>query len=154
MHSPLHALAAALCAAFLILAAGCASAPRSPLPDEKLLVAAGFKTVAARTSLQQQHLQTLQQGAISQMQQTGKHYYVYPDVPNSRLYVGTPKEYQAYLALLSRNGLPQPTPSDATTRDIRSYLRQDAAMTQADAQAATIPPWAIWPDFGDLGWVP
>ena len=143
-----------LSATFLLLAAGCANAPQSPPPSEDLLVAAGFKTVVARTPAQQQHLQTLQQGSVSQYQQTGKHYYVYPDIPNNRLYVGTPKEYQAYLALRTRDGLPNPAPSNVSTSDMQHYLKQDAAMMKADAQDATIPPWAIWPEFGGLGWVP
>lgn len=141
--------------AVLLLAAGCATGPASPPPpNENLLVAAGFKTVAASTPVQQQHLKTLQQGTISEMQQTGRHYYVYPDVPNNRLYVGTPREYQAYLALRTRNGLPNPASANVTSADIQHYLKQDAAMIKADAQDATIPPWAIWPDFGGLGWVP
>jgi hypothetical protein len=144
-----------LVALLVTVAAGCANAPpSSPPPDVSLLVTAGFKIVAASTAVQQQHLTTMNPG-ISEMQQTGKHYYVYPDVPNNRLYIGTPKEYQAYLALRTRNGLPNPPPSNVTTADIRNYLKQDAAMIQADASPdASIPPGAIWPDFSALDWVP
>ena len=42
--------------------------------SEGLLVTAGFKTVAADTDVQQRHLQSLQQGTVSEMQQTGKHF--------------------------------------------------------------------------------
>jgi hypothetical protein len=90
------------------LRAGCATVPRTPRVSEDLLVTAGFKIVAARTDAQQQHLQTLQQGAVSEMQQTGKHFYVYPDLANRRLYVGTPKEYESYLALRTRQWIAQP----------------------------------------------
>ena len=143
-----------LAAAVLALAASCATTPKAPAVSEDLLAQAGFKTVVASTPQQQQHLQTLQQGTVSQMQQTGRHYYVYPDVPNKRLYVGTLKEYQAYLALRTSNGLPNLQAPNVTTADMQNYLKQDAAMTAADAQAATIPSYAIWPDFGGLGWVP
>jgi len=143
-----------LAAVVVALVSSCATTPRSSSVSEDLLVQAGFKTLDASTPLQQQHLQTLPQGTVSQMQQTGRHYYIYPDVPNKRLYVGTPKEYGAYVSLRTRNGLPNPQSSDVTTADMQSYLKQDAAMIKADAQDATIPSWAIWPDFGGLGWVP
>jgi len=139
---------------FVVVLASCATTSKAPAVREDLLAQAGFKTVVATTLIQQQHLQTLPQGTLTQMQQTGKHYYVYPDVPGKRLYVGTPKEYDAYVALRTRNGLPSPSASNATTADMRDYLKQDAAMTKADAQDASIPSWAIWPDFGGLGWVP
>lgn len=133
-----------------ICVAGCATAPRTPPVSEDLLVTAGFKTVAARTDVQQQHLQTLQQGAVSEMQQTGKHFYVYPDVANRRLYVGTPKEYEAYLALRTRNGLPNPAASDDASADLQQYLKRDAAMARADAQKVEAYSWTAWPDFAVL----
>jgi hypothetical protein len=141
-------------AAVVALVSSCATTPQAPAVREDLLSQAGFKTIVASTPQQQQHLLVLHQGTVSQMQQTGRHYYVYPDTANKRLYVGTPKEYQAYLALRTRNGLPNPEPPNVTTADIQNYLKQDAAMNAADAQAATIPSYAIWPDFGGLGWIP
>jgi hypothetical protein len=150
-----NAVKITLGAILLALAAACATAPAPPPPpSESLLTAAGFKAVAAATTLQQQHLRALPPGALTAVQQTGKHYYVYPDVTNNRLYVGTLKEYDAYLALRTKNGLPNPTPSNMSAEDMRSYLKQDAAMMKADAQDATIPWWAYWPEFGGLGWVP
>lgn len=137
-----------------LLAACATTPPAPPPPSERLLTDAGFKTVVATTPPQKEHLQVLQQGVVSQVQQTGRHYYVYPDAANSRLYVGTPKEYQAYLALRTKNGLPNPAPVDTTTADMRNYLRQDAAMQKADAFDRQIPPWAVWPDFANLGWIP
>jgi hypothetical protein len=131
--------------------AGCASPPAPP--SECMLSAAGFKALVASTPLQQQHLRMLQAGQVTAVQQTGKHYYVYPDLANHRLYVGTPKEYQAYLALRTRDNMAnQPSVNATAASDMRSYLKQDAAMEKADAQDATIPSWAIWPEFGGLGW--
>ena len=140
-------------ALLLALAAGCASTPPSP-PSESLLSTAGFKTIVASTPAQQQHLKWLPANQVTAMQQTGKHYYVYPDAANSKLYVGTPKEYQAYLALRTQNNLPNPAPAGSAAADRQSYFKQDAAMVKADAQDATIPSWAIWPEFGALGWIP
>jgi hypothetical protein len=131
----------------LALLAACATTVQAPQVSENLLADAGFKTVAAITPLQQQHLRTLQQGVVSEMQQTGKHYYVYPDVADNRLYVGTPDEFRAYQELRSRNGLPNPPPSNATNADLRQYLKRDAAMTQADAQKMEGFSWESWPDF-------
>jgi hypothetical protein len=136
----------------LALVAACASAP-SP-PSENLLTSAGFKTLTATTPIQKQHLQSLPQAQLTQMQQNGKHYYVYPDVAGGRLFVGTPKEYQAYLALRTQNGLANPGPSNQAAANEAQYARQDAAMVKADNQDATIPSWAFWPEFGGLGWIP
>jgi len=137
----------------LALAASCATTLPPP-PSESLLTSAGFKTVAATTNLQQEHLKALPTSQLTELQQTGKHYYVYPDVANNRLYVGTPKEYRAYLALRSQHGMANPAPGSAAGADVQSYLKQDAAMVKADTQDAAIPSWEVWPDFGGLGWIP
>ena len=143
-----------LAALVLILASACATTNAPPPPDTRLLTDAGFKTLPAATAQQEQHLRSLPPSTLTEWQQTGKHYYVYPDVVANKLYVGTPKEYQAYLALRTKNGLANPAPTNATTADMQSYLKQDAAMQKADALAAQVPPWAIWPDFANLGWIP
>ncbi len=144
-------------ALLLTFAAGCASAPdRTPsLPSESLLAAAGFKTLAAETPQQLQHLQRLHPDQVTAVQLTGKHYYVYPDVAKNRLYVGTPKEYEAYLALRTKNGLPNPASAASDTASMHQYMmKQDRNMARINAQDATIPSWAIWPEFGGLGWIP
>ena len=140
----------------LPLVAGCAGPASSPasLPNESLLAAAGFKTIAATTPDQKRHLEWLHPDQVTAVQLTGKHYYVYPDVAKNQLYVGTPKEYEAYLALRTKSGLPAPAPAASEASDMQRYGKQDAAMAKANAQAATIPSWAIWGEFGNLGWVP
>jgi hypothetical protein len=136
----------------LALCAGCATTPAPPQVSENLLTAAGFQTVDAQTDQQRQHLQALEQGALSEIQRTGKHYYVYPDVAGRRLYVGTPNEYQKYLDLRRRNGLPNPPASNATSTDMQQYLQRDAAMAKADTQVREAYPWAMWPDFAVMIW--
>ena len=148
-----------LVAAALLLPviAGCAGTTSSPssLPSESLLAAAGFKTLDANSPEQKRHLQWLHPDQVTAVQLTGKHYYVYPDVAKNQLYVGTPKEYEAYLALRTKNGLPNPTPSDWDAARMHQYMmKQDQSMAKINAQDATIPSWAIWPAFGGLGWVP
>ena len=143
----------AVAAMLLAFAAGCATAPPPP-PREDLLTAAGFKSLVAGTELQRQHLASLPPGQLTGMQRTGRHYYVYPDVAGNRLYVGTPKEYQAYLALRTKNNLPNPPPEDSNAAFMQQYMKRDAAIEKDNAQAATIPSWAVWPEFGGLGWIP
>src|SRR5689334_11756529 len=77
------------------LSSGCASTPPPALPDETQLSAAGFKVVSATTKEQQEHLQSLNPGKITELQRTGRHFFVYPDPARNRIYVGTPKEYAA-----------------------------------------------------------
>jgi hypothetical protein len=127
------------------LVLGSTSTPASPPPQvESLLVAAGFKTVVASTDKQLQQLPTLPAGQVTVVSQTGKNFFVYPDLANNRVYVGTAKEYQAYLKLRAQNNLPTPDPQ-------ASYFQQDAAMRKADARDASVP-WELWPSFNDLGW--
>jgi hypothetical protein len=136
-------------AAFAVLAliAGCASGPPAA-QVETLLTAAGFKTAVASTDKQLRQIPTLPAGQVTVVTQTGKNWFLYPDLARNRVYVGTEKEYRAYLKLRAQNNLPQVEP-------MASYYGQDAAMSAASAYAA--PPvtplaWEGWPEFGALGW--
>ena len=127
--------------------AGCGSAPpAAPTPQvESLLTAAGFKVVVPTTEKQIQLLPTLTAGQVTVVNQTGKIWYVYPDRVNNRAYVGTEKEYRAYLALRAQNNLPDVDPQ-------ASYFKQDQAMTATTARYAEVPNWGEWPEFAGLGW--
>jgi hypothetical protein len=127
----------------LALVVGCASTPPAP-PAESLLLAAGFKTVVASTAKQLQHLPTLPAGQVTVVTQTGKNYYVYPDLAKNQIYVGTDKQYQAYLKLRQQNNLPNVNAEAA-------YFKQDAAMKNATVRDESAP-WLLWPDFDGLGW--
>ena len=143
--------------ALLPFATSCGGPTSSPasLPDESLLSDAGFKTIAADTAERKRHLQGLPQNQVTAVQQTGQHFYVYPDVTRNQLYVGTPKEYGAYLALRTRNGLPDPTPQDLETARLHQTMeKQEDRMAKINTQDASIPSWAVWPVFGGLGWIP
>jgi hypothetical protein len=128
----------------LLALVGCAGTPPAPPPTENLLVTAGFKTVVASTAQQLQHLPTLPAGRVTVVTQTGKNYFVYPDLAKNQIYVGTEKQYQAYLKLRAQNNLPTVNPEAA-------YFKQDAAMRNATVRDESAP-WLMWPDFNGLGW--
>jgi len=123
---------------------GCASAPPPP-PNDALLSEAGFKTVVATTDKQLRQLPKLPAGQVTSVTQTGKNWFVYPDYAHNRVYVGTEKEYRAYLALRAQHGLPG-VDAEAST------FKQDTAMTAKSARYASIPDWEPWPAFDELAW--
>ena len=136
--------------AVLVLVTGCANTgtsaqSASPTPQtEALLSAAGFKTVVASTDKQLQEIPKLPAGQVTVMSNTGKNYFVYPDLARKQIYVGTEKEYQAYLKLRAQNNMPNVDPE-------ASYAKQDAAMRKADVRDNSVY-WELFPDFNGLGW--
>jgi len=143
------AMAGALAAG--ILAAGCAgslpSAPPPP-PETSQLLAAGFHVMVATTQEQQQHLRALPQGKLIAWQRNGKEYYVYPVPGRNELYVGTPKEYEAYRRVVPASG---PTPAQQSAADVASYEKQDAGM-QFNTNRDLADPYYFWNSFDGLGY--
>jgi hypothetical protein len=138
----------ALAAALLV--AACVATPQTPPPpDESRLLAAGFKVIVAKTQEQQQHLRTLAPGKLTELQRNGTHFYVYPDAAMNRLYVGTPKEYQAYQAARPGYGAAL---AGQQAADLASYDKQDAAMSAYTARDLA-DPYYFWPAFVGL-WQP
>ena len=133
--------------AMIALVAGCGSNPTAPpvAPlNESLLSAAGFKTVLATNDKQLQEIPKLPAGQITVMSNTGKNFFVYPDLAKKQIYVGTEKEYQAYLKLRAQNNLPATDPE-------ASYAKQDEAMRKAIVRDNSVY-WELFPDFNGLGW--
>ena len=131
--------------AVLVLGSACAPAPPAPSPKaESLLLIAGFKIVTASTDAQLKQIPTLPAGQVTVITQTGKNYFVYPDLPKNRVFVGTQKEYQTYLKLRKVNDLPDVDPQ-------ASYVKQDTAMMKADQRDTSLP-WEAWPRFDLLNW--
>ena len=133
--------------AVIALVVGCGGTPTAPpvAPlNESLLSAAGFKTVVASTDKQLQEIPKLPAGQITVMSNTGKNYFVYPDLAKKQIYVGTEKEYQTYLKLRAQNNLPAKDPE-------ASYAKQDEAMRKAIARDNSVY-WELFPDFNGLGW--
>lgn len=141
LWNPIPVICAAALAAWL---AACAGAAPSTQQTESLLTAAGFKTVKASTATQLQHLPTLPPGQVTMVTQTGKNWFVYPDLPNNQIYVGTEKEYQAYLKLAG--------PAGGSDGGMNAQIqKQDTAMTKYDQATAGVI-WESWPSFNGLHW--
>ena len=131
-----------------VLCTGCATAPPPPAPPNKdQLVAAGFRVVDAKTRLQQEHLEALPQGRVSEWQRTGKTFFVYPDPAKKQLYVGTQKEYDAYRVLAPATG---PSLAQQHAADMAAYNKTDAMM-QTYTNRDLSDPWSFWDDIDGLG---
>jgi hypothetical protein len=128
------------------IAFGCAT-PGPPPLDESQLLAAGFKVVPAKTQQQFEHLQSLPPNKLTEWQNTGRHYFMYPDVAKRQLYVGRPQEYQAYLRLAPGAG---PTLAQQSASDMAHYAKQDAGMGLLTTRDQNDPYW-FW-GLDDLGW--
>jgi len=85
---------------------------------------------------------------VTEWQRTGKHFFVYPDPARNQLYVGTPKEYEAYRRLAPGGG---PTLAQQQAADMASYGKQDAAM-QMYTNRDLADPYYFWDSFDGLGW--
>jgi hypothetical protein len=95
--------------ALLALAVGCASTSTQTQSVPDMLIASGFQA-RTPTSTQQDKLQSLTAGQISQINAYGLTLYVYPDWPNHRVLVGGPTQYQAYQQYRQSHNLPAENP--------------------------------------------
>ena len=116
--------------AVTLLATGCAAVATTAPIDERQLLDAGFKVLAATTKVQEEWVHSLPPGKIRAMQRTGKKYFIYPDSSRNQVYVGGPKEYEDYVQIH-----PEHRVADAREAEIAASAYR---MKQADAmQAAT-----------------
>lgn len=128
-----------------LLVGGAAAAP--PRIDESELLASGFKVLVATTSAQQEWVQRLPPGQIRPMQRTGKKFFIYPDASRKQVYVGGPKEYDAYRQLHPESKL---ATREAAKKGDAYRLKQDDSMRKATARDLTDPFLGV--DWFDLGW--
>jgi len=119
--------------ALLALAIGCASTSTQTQSEQDLLIAAGFKVVTPKTTVQQQKLQSLPPGQLAMITKGGQTYYVFPDAANNRALVGGPKQYQAYQQYRLQRNL-------AAEQLATAQAYQDASMN-----------WGGWGGWG-MGW--
>jgi hypothetical protein len=77
------------------------------------------------------------------------YHFVYPDAAKQQIYVGTPKEYEAYLRL--RPGESGARRWRRQLADLASYNKQDAAM-QMYTTRDLADPYYFWDSFDGLGW--
>jgi len=132
-------------AATVFVASGAAAA--TPRIDESQLLELGFKVLAATTKAQQDWVRSLPPGQIRPMQRTGKKFYIYPDAPRNQIYVGGPKEYEAYVQLHPES---KPGTQDAANKARVYRGKQDAAMREATGRDLSDP--FLGASWADLGW--
>jgi len=119
--------------ALMAFLAGCAS---TAVNKENTLVSAGFKVITPKNATQEAKLQTLAPGRLNTVIKNGKTYYVYPDAPHNRAYVGGVQEYNYYKVLRTKQKV-------AT-----SNLMED----QEDRPIAADLNWSSDSSWGGNGW--
>jgi hypothetical protein len=142
LRNVLWALAAAL------LAAGCATVATTAPIDERQLLDAGFKVLVATTKVQEEWVRDLPPGKIRPMQRTGKKYFIYPDSSRNQLYVGGPKEYEAYVQLHPEHRVEDAREVETASREYR--MKQADAMEAATARDLSNPFLGV--TWADLLW--
>jgi len=129
----------------VFVAAGAAAA--TPRIDESQLSELGFKVLVATTKVQQDWVKSLPPGQIRPMQRNGKKYFIYPDPSRSQIYVGGPKEYEAYRQLHPESE----TSTAAAAKKGSAYrVKQDEAMRAATQRDLSDP--FLGASWADLGW--
>jgi hypothetical protein len=113
------------------------------------LVGLGFKVLVATTSVQKDWIKTMKPGQIRAMQRTGKKYFIYPDAARDQIYVGGPKEYDAYKQRHPDSNLA----GQAEARQASEYrAKQDIEMQKATARDLSDPYyWTFTATWADLG---
>ena len=136
-----------LCALVVsVFAAGAAAAP--PRIDDSELSAAGFKVLVATTKVQEEWVRKLPPGKIRPMQRTGKKFFIYPDASRNQIYVGGPKEYEAYVQLHPENRVADAQQAEKAASAYR--MKEADAMQKATARDLSDPFLGV--SWADLGW--
>jgi hypothetical protein len=132
-----------------VLVAVGAAAATLPI-DESELLGLGFKVLVATNTAQQDWVKRMVPGQIRAMQRTGKKYFIYPDAPRNQIYVGGPKEYEAYQQLHPDSKL---AGQDGAKQASEYRAKQDTAMKKASARDLSDPYyWTNTATWADLGW--
>ena len=126
--------------------AGGAAAAASEI-DKSELLSLGFKVLVAKTASQEEWVKRLPAGEIRPMQRTGKKFFIYPDAPGKQIYVGGPKEYEAYQQLHPESTL---AARKAVTAGTEYRSKQDEVTRKATARDLTDP--FLGADWADFGW--
>lgn len=129
-----------------VFAAGAAAAP--PRIDDSELSAAGFKVLVATTKVQEEWVRKLPPGKIRAMQRTGKKFFIYPDASRNQVYVGGPKEYEAFVQLHPENRVADAQTAEKAASAYR--MKQADAMQKASARDLSNPLLGV--SWADLGW--
>jgi uncharacterized protein YdaT len=136
----------ALAASVLITGSAAAA---TPTEVQNELLGLGFKVLVATTKAQEDWIKRMAPGQIRAMQRTGKKYFIYPDAAGNQIYVGGPKEYDAYKQLHPDSKL---AGQEGAKQASEYRANQDAAMQKSTARALSDPYYwaftATWADFG------
>ncbi len=82
------------------------------------------------------------------MQRTGKKYLIYPDAFRNQIYVGGPKEYEAYVRLHPEH---RAAGAQQAAKEASAYRsKQDDTMRKATARDLSDP--FLGASWADLGW--
>ena len=126
----------------------CGAVAATPRIDESELSAAGFKVLVATTKVQEEWVRKLPAGKIRPMQRTGKKFFIYPDASRKQVYVGGPKEYEAYVQLHPENRVAD---AEAAEKAASAYrMKQADTMQKASARDLSNPLLGV--SWSDLGW--
>ena len=120
----------------------------TPRIDESELSAAGFKVLVATTKVHEEWVLKLPPGKIRAMQRTGKKFFIYPDAPRKQVYVGGPKEYEAYVQLRPENRVADAQAAEKAASAQR--MKQADTMQKASARDLSNPLLGV--TWSDLGW--
>ena len=143
----LNVLAALLLTLLFSSAAVAATAAKTPI-DKSALSDAGFKVLTATTKVQEDWVRGLPAGKIRAMQRTGKKYFIYPDASRNQIYVGGPKEYEAYAQLHPEHRVAD---LQRAAKEQSAYRGKQAdAMEKASARDLSNPFLGV--TWADLGW--
>ena len=137
----------ALAVSVLVAGTAAAAAPRI---DQSQLEGLGFKVLVATTTVQEQWVKGLPPGQFKAMQRNGNKYFIYPDAPGKRVYVGGPAEYAAYKQLHPETQNSAEKAASAASADSRYRGKQDDVMRAASARDLSNP-W-LGVTWADLGW--
>ena len=118
------------------------AAAAAPRVDESELLALGFKVLVATTPVQEEWVQRLPQGKVKPLQRNGKKYFIFPDASKKQIYVGGPKEYEAYHQLHPESQLGT---EEAAKKGSDARAKQNEAMQKATARDLSDP-------FLGVGW--
>jgi hypothetical protein len=81
----------------VFLAAGCATTTTHP--NTAALSQAGFRTITPSTQAQEAKLSSLPTDRFTEVARNGNTYYIYPDAPNNRAFVGGVAQYETFQSM-------------------------------------------------------
>jgi hypothetical protein len=119
-----------------------AAAAAAPGVDGSELQTLGFKVLVATTPVQEEWVQRLPPGKVKPVQRNGKKYFIFPDASKKQVYVGGPKEYEAYHQLHPESTLGT---EEAASKGSAARAKQNEAMQKATARDLSDP-------FLGVGW--